>query len=386
MKNHLLSTVGILTFVSSIPAEIIEVRVPLDTPRKASKRADAGDVGTVPFVFHLPDGPAPIRGVYLNPFYLDHAKKERNHLVCAEWGFAVGGSNFLGVNGKEFGVTVNRALALAAEKSGRKELRKAPLLLVGMSAGAGMSVLIAEQVPDQVVAVGPVCLEVGPRDEPSAKVPMITVFGERDGKQFEKLTDKLPTVRAWNPGRWAIAPQWGQKHEFHRANNLLFPFFASVVAERIDESGKLQPWPDAKRGWLGSTHDWSAIAPADAFKGEPTTAVWLPDENVAHLWRAAASKTPAVQFVHPLPQGGGNPLIVHESGTPFTATIKAAKGRAVELSSWRLYDGSREIGKFDDAGHATVDLAPGLHALWAGTAKISENPSRPSVVLVRSSK
>ena len=38
-----------------------------------------------------------------------------------------------------------------------------------MSAGAGISMRIAEHLPDRVIAVGPVCLEVGPRDARSMR-------------------------------------------------------------------------------------------------------------------------------------------------------------------------------------------------------------------------
>ena len=48
-------------------AEIIEIRVPLETPRNQSKRSADGNLNSIPFVFHLPHDHSNIRGVYFNP-------------------------------------------------------------------------------------------------------------------------------------------------------------------------------------------------------------------------------------------------------------------------------------------------------------------------------
>ena len=70
-----------------------------------------------------------------------------------------------------------------------------------------MSASLAEDMPDRVIASAPVCLKVGPKTEKGRSVPMLTIFGERDGKQLEKLSAKLPEQRALG-AQWAIAIQW----------------------------------------------------------------------------------------------------------------------------------------------------------------------------------
>ena len=95
-----------------------------------------------------------------------------------------------------------------ARGSGYPEIAHAPLCLVGMSAGGGMCANITGALPERVIAAAPVCLEVGPPNEAARAVPMLTIFGERDGRQMEKLDAKLPETRRAG-GHWGIAVQWG---------------------------------------------------------------------------------------------------------------------------------------------------------------------------------
>ena len=75
-------------------------------------------------------------------------------------------------------------------------------------------------MPERVIAIGPVCLEAGPQNEASMQIPILTIFGERDGKQYEKLMARLKDSRRQS-ARFGIAVQWQRKHEFAKANNLL---------------------------------------------------------------------------------------------------------------------------------------------------------------------
>ena len=112
-----------------------------------------------------------IRGVTFNPYYTKAVTQKHWQAAGRQWGLGTLAANFFGVKSDEIPTMVDTALATFAKESGRPELAKAKLCPLGMSAGAGMSTRIAEHMPDRVIAVGPVCLEVGPRDARVAYVP-----------------------------------------------------------------------------------------------------------------------------------------------------------------------------------------------------------------------
>ncbi len=182
----------------------LETAVKLQTPKKDGKRSQEGGLEHVPFRIWLPSDGKAIRGVVFNPFYTKAVAQEHWQAVCRQWEFGILASNFFGAKPDEFPQLIDKALGEFAKQSGHAELARAKFCPVGMSAGAGMSVKIAELMPGRAIAVGPVCLEVGPRNEDSMKIPTLTIFGERDGRQYEKLMAKLPDVR--RRGRGSASP------------------------------------------------------------------------------------------------------------------------------------------------------------------------------------
>lgn len=147
-----------------------------------------------------------IRGATLNAFYEPTVQQKHWRAAASCWGFAHIGTNLFRVRNDELRTTVLSALTTLAKVSEHPEVEHIPLCFHGMSIGGGLSSRLLEALPERTIAAVPVCLEVGPRDEASRRVPMVTIFGERDGRQMGILSAKLPAARA-DSARWAIAPQ-----------------------------------------------------------------------------------------------------------------------------------------------------------------------------------
>jgi len=244
-------------------AETFSTTVKLEQPKKKAKRGEGG-LNELLMDVWLPEDVKVVRGLLVNPFYRKAAGQEHWQAACRQWDFGIVGANYFAVRSSEFKPSLMQGLKQLAKESGHAELEHAPFLFVGMSAGAGMSTRLTELFPQRSIAAGPVALEVGPRDAASGKVPMITIFGERDGRQMEKLLVKLPAVRSELDAQFAIAPQWRRRHEFYKANNLLMPLFDRVIAYRYPQDASPADGPVKLRdykvtgGWLGDVSTWDS--------------------------------------------------------------------------------------------------------------------------------
>jgi hypothetical protein len=271
----------------------VDTVVKLQTPKKDKGRTD-GALDEVPLSLWIPDGVPVVRGAVMNPFNLKAVTQSHWQEACRLWGFALIGANYFAVKNQEFPTTLQAALKEFAAKTGRKELEHVPLCFVGMSAGAGMSMHFARAMPDRTIAVGPVCLEVGPDTAETRGIPIVTVFGDKDMQQMPQLAAKLPVQRK-EGARWAIAVQWGRGHEFAAANNIVIPLFDHAICRRYPAGVtpaagpvKLVDIPE-NEGWLGDRGTWetnfAAIASFAAFQGDKGQACWLADEYLACVWR-----------------------------------------------------------------------------------------------------
>ena len=362
----------------------LETQVKLRVPKKDSKRAREGGLEHSPFRLWLPAGVKTIRGVTFNPYYTKAVTQQHWQAACRQWGFGILAANFFGVKSDEIPTMVDTALATFAKESGHPELAKAKLCPLGMSAGAGMSTRIAEHLPDRVIAVGPVCLEVGPRDARSMQIPMLTVFGDRDGKQYEKLMAKLPAARAQG-ARFGIAPQWGRRHEFARANNLLMLLFDAAIRKRLRAPGEpLKPYPE-KDGWLGDISQWkdggSTIAPFGKFTGDRAKTVWLPDAKTAHAWHAFVTFKPVLKLKSPPGLGDGQPFILHKVNEPIKVVAGGARNAEGILEVWA---GAKKIGELRE-GKTTVKFSSaGFYPLYLKSVDVEGSTivSRPNTIIV----
>ncbi|MEE2706340.1 MAG: hypothetical protein VX988_04775 [Planctomycetota bacterium] len=362
----------------------LDTLVKLRVPKKESKRSTEGGLEHVPFRIWLPEGVKTIRGVAFDPFYTKSVTQKHWQAACRHWGFGMLAANFFGAKNDEIPGMINIALATFAKESGHAELTQAKMCPKGMSAGAGMSTRIAEHMPDRVIAVGPVCLEVGPRDARSMEIPMLTVFGDRDGKQYERLMAKLPEARAQG-GLFGIAPQWGRKHEFARANNLIMLLFDTAIRQRLGKPGEpLKPF-DEKDGWLGDVSQWqeggSAIAPYAEFKGDKTKACWFPDAKTAHAWQAFVTFKPQLKLKNPPGLGDGQPFILRKVGEAIEVEVA---GQPKTAGPIEVFSGADKLGELK-VGKLTVKFSkPGFYPLYlkAQAEDGSTLRSRPNTLIV----
>jgi len=372
---------------------VFTVKVKLKTPKNGKDKRVARPLDEVSMSMYVPPGAKVVRGAVLNPFYEATVKQEHWRTATGLWDFALIGTNLFRVRNDELGWTVRQGLKQLAEATGHPEVAHAPLCLVGMSIGAGLSTRIVEAMPEQVIAAGPVCLEVGPRDGPSGRVPMITIFGERDGRQMEILGRKLPEARTQH-AQWAIAVQWRLRHNFARANNMLMPLFDRAIRQRYAQGATPRAGSVALRdyreaaGWLGDPSTCADslphIAPVKGFKGDSTKACWLPDAFVAAVWQAFVVREPKLTIVEPAGMGDGKPFIAHQAGGAMRVCLQVADD--LKPQRLELYDGDRKLAEFAEGKQEVVveGLTPGVHALIAVTTDLAGRKlvSRPNTILV----
>lgn len=372
---------------SSVVAEdaYFKTEVKLQLPKKDSSRSREGGLEHVPFRIWLPEGVKTIRGVIFNPMYTDAVTQQHWQAAGRHWKFGILASNFFGAKSPEFPRVIDMALETFSQESGHAELVGAKMCLVGMSAGAGNCTRIAELMPERTIAVGPVCLEVGPRNAASMAIPTMTVFGERDGKQFEILTTKLQEVRAQG-GLFGIAVQWRRRHEFGQANNLLFPLFDAAIRERLGEPGEALKAYSESSGWLGDLSNWregnTVVARFDEFKGDKASACWFPDANTARAWQAFVATEPKLKLASPPGLGDKQPLIIHNAGEEIEMRVAGSPNVSSPIE---VYAGATKLGELKE-GRLTVELSkPGFFPIFlqASTADGRILRSRPNTIIVQ---
>ena len=221
-------------------------------------------------------------------------------------------------------------------------------------------------------------------------MPLMSIFGERDGPQMELHEALLPKRRAALDARWAITPQWGRKHEWAKANHLLWTFFDEVLRQRLpDGATSLRPC-DPAQTWFGNPATWGErpadIAPAAKFTGDKAKSCWLPGPETARVWQAFAVRKPQLRITSPEPQGDGKPLAIYTPDDDIL--IRADCDAALTASQVTLFDLTTRLATANiTAGKAEIragKLPPGFHTfiLQAESADGSLTLSHPVSVLV----
>lgn len=378
------------------PGETIyQTAVPLKKPKKSMDRIDGGPNHVV-YSLWLPEGVSVIRGIYLMPFNITGVEQEHSRAMCQQWKFALVGSNLMRVDKAEFGPSLLAGLKDLAAQSKHPEVAHAPLIAASMSAGVGMCVTLAEELPERFIACGLVCLEVAPETKRTSGVPMLSIFGERDGKQMELHEAKLPVARKELDSSWAITVQWNRKHEWGQSNNLLWPFFDEVIRQRLPAdasplAGPVELRPcDPSLTWYGDPTTWKSgvatIATAADYKGDKNAACWFPGPQTAHVWQSFVVPKPLLKITSPEPQGDKKPLQVY--GPQDKVRVQIAADPKLPDGKVELYDGSVRIAEGESKNHqVTLEADPlplGIHALivrYKGSEG-SVELSRPTTVLV----
>jgi hypothetical protein len=299
---------------------------------------------------------------------------------------------------------MDKALKEFAEKSGHPELERIPLCFAGMSKGGGWSAEIAKQLPERTIAFGNICGWIADTKTTTTifKTPALFVIGGTpDGY---KMLDAIP--RDYDPARqqgavWTLALQWGVGHDFANANALLLPFFDAVIPLRLPADANAVSGPvklkdlNVEDGWLGDRSTWegnfATIASWADYKGDKSTAVWLPNSYVASVWRAFVSKDAPVRIdaatvdgSSKFPESGKRGIIV-PSGT--TIVFEAAVKDGFAVKEITFFDGDKPLGKATSAPWRVEWKNPpaGARAVYAQweTPDGSRGVSNPGLVVVK---
>jgi hypothetical protein len=188
-----------------------------------------------------------------------------------------------------------------AVKSGHAELKTVPWCLWGHSGGGFWASLMMASDPERIVAVwmrsGTAfsAWEKGeiPRPEiPKAAygIPAMCNPGlkERDDKRFSGAwTGSDAMFRAWRAEGAPIgfAPDPKTSHECGDSRYMAIPFFDTCLGMRLGKPGEALKPVDVSNGWLAATWE-SDPMPAGKAEFDKKTAVWLPDERFAGIWKS----------------------------------------------------------------------------------------------------
>lgn len=365
------------------------IELPLKTPR-TREPALGGAKDKVYFNVWIPPGVKNVRGAICNPFSQDQPVSNHWQAACRHWQFAFVQTDFDGVKKEEYAL-LQTALAEIAKKSGHPESEKMPLCFTGMSRGGGMSMNLAELLPERTIASVPVCLEVGPISAATRNIPVLTIFGEKDGSQMNKLLEKLPTQRKQD-ARWSLAVQWNRRHEFGQANNLSLIFLDDVIAKRVPaKPGALRDYP-IEEGYIADQTSWSkegkraSIVSVKEFKGKKDKVGWLPSKRSAVVWQAFVSSSKEITLEEPAGLGDKQKFVSHSSEKAIQAKVKVAGKRKV--SKVELWDADNLLAqKTSEPWTFEVKLAAGIHSLFAVTHEGDEvRNSRPHTIVVEAGK
>ena len=178
-----------------------------------------------------------------------------------------------------------------AEQSAHPELKDAPVLLWGGSAGAGFGTTFAELYPERTVAFIRYHAHLrgwSPNMKVLKDIPGLLIAGGKDETAGTEDAERL-----WKNGRsagapWTFAVEPSATHRDDQtlvsSQQLIIPWIAAVLRQRLGTgSMRLRPVTE-NSGWLGNNHK-TEVAPYATFPGPKPEASWLPDEVTARGWR-----------------------------------------------------------------------------------------------------
>src|SRR5882724_9701025 len=263
-------------------------------------------------------------------------------------------------NGSE--KTFLKALGEFASKAGHAEIAKVPWALWGHSGGGIWADVMTALHPDRVAAVwmrsGSSLMflshpEFTDHAVPAAvyRIPMMTNPGVKEKPKQPPSEPDTRTAAEKMKGPWlgniatfkeyrahggliGFAPDPLTGHECGDSRYLAIPFLDACLAMRLPDQGSkdqtLKPM-DISKAWLAPWPGEEA-KPAAEFKGNPSEAVWLPNEAVAKAWMEYF-KTGATTDTTPPP-------------APFDVLVTSKGDQGMEITWSAEADFESGIGSF----------------------------------------
>ena len=191
-----------------------------------------------------------------------------------------------------------------AEVSGHPELATAPIMTFGHSNGTGFAASFPRDLPQRTIAW--IAFHPGfsgyLKFENTDQVPAMVMCGSID-KYFLKArqNETVAGLRKERNAAMNVMMEGGVGHGTADADStwqFVIDFLQAAMRTRLNDDGSLKP-VEIDNGWLGATYDLEKggrqqleIAPYAKFKGDKSTANWLPDEEFAKKWQAYGAKQP----------------------------------------------------------------------------------------------
>ncbi|HMI03284.1 MAG TPA: hypothetical protein VK541_12415 [Pedobacter sp.] len=189
-------------------------------------------------------------------------------------------------------------LAKFAKQTNHPEMTKVPWVFWGHSGGGIWSDVMSCLHPERVAAIW---LRSGsatsflnrpafPQPVISKAVYLIPIMGNAGIKEqgkgaYDGTLAKFHEYRA-KGAPFGFAPDPRTGHECGDSRYLAIPFLDACMALRLPDKNStnqtLKPI-NINEGWFGSLKDGKAV-PTKEFTGDPTDAVWLPNQKVARCW------------------------------------------------------------------------------------------------------
>jgi hypothetical protein len=342
----------------------------------------------------IPTGMQSIRGLLVNTNAAGGDTRTRYTLPYLKAFAALHSLAFVGARAFDShpgSVTIlEHALSRFVEQSGHAELANVPFVVYGFSAGGGFANRLLNTLPERVIASAPLSTAMRMEVPPGAlDVPVCMFSGEQEERLNPLLTVTMQTQRPLG-AHFAWAMVEGQGHREIDQATLAIPFLDHCIRLRypLDADPRrgpvaLKPLP-LSSGWLADNSTWRSdlvkIAPCTAPDAQAATMSWLPDEDIAFIYRAYATFAPPLKLTSP--PSGAAWILNQGAGITITADDSAFPG-------WKqlaLYNGAHKLAEITQgpARFPLTGLTPGIYAfLVMGTdAHGLQRASRPALVIV----
>jgi pimeloyl-ACP methyl ester carboxylesterase len=188
-----------------------------------------------------------------------------------------------------------RALAKLAKRSGHPELTTVPWALWGHSGGAHWAGSMLYLHPGRVAAVwlrsGFPIQQAEPIPAAALTVPVMCNLGAQEGVVTTNHFFTWGGVREFfqefrgQGGLISVAVDPNSEHDCGNSRYLAIPWFDLCLTARLPDtagSAALKPMP-TDSAWLAPLLGKSA-QPVSKFRGDPKSAVWLPNAQIAKAW------------------------------------------------------------------------------------------------------
>lgn len=291
---------------------------------------------------------------------------------------------------------MQNALKKIAGDANHPELVNVPYVTTGFSAGGGYASRLLVEVPDRVIACVPVCSRLNLPDTPSAgslATPACIVSGELEMERLAPMVE--PVLEAYRPKGalfgWMTVQGCG--HAMVGQEVLAMPLLDAATRLRYPPDADVRTGPvrlrvlDPITGWVADNTTWksglTAIAPAAQFRGAVGKSSWLPNEDIAFIYRAYST------FDKPLaiasPPASWSEHRVWDQGSNIT--VVADDSMFPNWKKLEFYDGARKLGEVTQAPpqFTVTNLAAGFHVFSVLGTDTQGNirPSNPVLASVR---